>query len=95
MQTVGIKDLKNKLSSYIHLTKSGQTIIITQRGRPVALLRPVDVEKLDLDKSVEERLGLLAKKGLIRMPISKTRRGFQPVRVKGELVSSAILEDRQ
>ena len=95
MQTVGIKDLKNNLSSYIDLTKSGHTIVITQRGRPVALLRPVDVEELDLHKSVEERLGLLAKKGLIRMPISKTRRPFHPVRIKGELVSSAILEDRE
>jgi len=95
VETVGIRDLKNRLSSYIHLTKSGETIIITDRGRPVALLKPIESgDGIDND-NVEHRLALLAKKGLIRLPSAGRRRSFKPVRVHGGLVSSAILEDRQ
>jgi len=38
--TVGLKALKNKLSEYIRLAASGETIMITDRGRIVAELLP-------------------------------------------------------
>lgn len=39
MKTVGIKELKNKLSEYIRLAKAGEVIAITDRGQVVAELR--------------------------------------------------------
>jgi prevent-host-death family protein len=44
MRTVGLKALKNKLSEYVRAAASGETVVITDRGRPVAELvapRPV------------------------------------------------------
>lgn len=41
MRTVGLKTLKNKLSEYIRLAASGETIVITDRDRPVAEIRPL------------------------------------------------------
>lgn len=38
MHTVGLKTLKNKLSEYVRLAASGETVVITDRGRPVAKL---------------------------------------------------------
>ena len=40
MRTVGLKVLKNKLSEYVRAAASGETVVITDRGRPVAELVP-------------------------------------------------------
>ena len=38
MRKVGLKVLKNKLSKYVRLAAAGETVVITDRGRPVARL---------------------------------------------------------
>lgn len=40
MRTVGLKTLKNKLSEYVRLAAAGETVVITDRGRPVAEIVP-------------------------------------------------------
>ena len=40
MRTVGLKTLKNKLGEYVRAATSGETIVITDRGRPVAEIIP-------------------------------------------------------
>ena len=40
MRTVGLKALKNKLGEYVRAAASGETIVVTDRGRPVAELGP-------------------------------------------------------
>jgi prevent-host-death family protein len=40
MTTVGLKVLKNKLSEYIRLVDSGETVVVTDRGRIVAEIVP-------------------------------------------------------
>ena len=40
MRTVGLKVLKNKLSEYVRLAASGETVQVTDRNRVVAELRP-------------------------------------------------------
>lgn len=40
MRTVGIRELKNRLSEYIRLVRSGERVLVTDRGVIVAELRP-------------------------------------------------------
>ena len=40
MRTVGLKTLKNKLSEYVRLAASGETVVITDRNRVVAEIVP-------------------------------------------------------
>ncbi len=40
MRTVGLKILKNKLSEYMRMVASGETVLVTDRDRVVAELRP-------------------------------------------------------
>ena len=42
MKTVGIRELKNRLSEYIRIARSHGPILITSRGEVVAELRPPD-----------------------------------------------------
>ncbi len=40
MRSVGLKTLKNKLSQYVRLAASGETVLVTDRDRVVAELVP-------------------------------------------------------
>ena len=40
MRTVGLRILKNKLSEYIRLVATGETVLVTDRDKVVAELRP-------------------------------------------------------
>lgn len=40
MRAVGLKTLKNKLSEYVRLAASGETVLVTDRDRVVAELGP-------------------------------------------------------
>jgi prevent-host-death family protein len=40
MRSVGIKTLKNKLSEYVRIAASGETVLVTDRDRVVAELVP-------------------------------------------------------
>jgi prevent-host-death family protein len=41
MRIVGIRTLKNKLSEYLRMVQSGETILITDHDRVVAELHPI------------------------------------------------------
>ncbi|MBM9501699.1 type II toxin-antitoxin system prevent-host-death family antitoxin [Leptospira sp. 201903071] len=39
MKSVGIRDLKNNLSKYLHLVKAGETIVITEHEQVIAEIK--------------------------------------------------------
>lgn len=41
MQTIGVRELRQNASRYLALVQTGETLQVTDRGRPVALLVPV------------------------------------------------------
>ncbi len=45
MRAVGLKVLKNKLSEYVRLAASGETVLVTDRDRVVAELVPPRTER--------------------------------------------------
>ncbi len=84
---VGIRDLKNELSKYIDRVRSGEEVIVTDRGRPVAKLSPLDVS--------DDRLADLVAAGVVRPPSSRTRhRARSRIKAKGN-VSSLVAEQRR
>ena len=79
---VGVRELKNRLSAYLDLVKSGQEIVVTEHGRPIARLGPVSA---DID-----RMAALVEAGIVQPPQSATR-GLPTERVK--LVGTSSLDD--
>lgn len=46
METVGVRDLANRASAVLdQLEQGGQPVIVTRRGRPIAVLSPIDAEE--------------------------------------------------
>lgn len=41
MLSIGIRELRQRASEYLRLVESGETVEVTDRGRPIALLVPV------------------------------------------------------
>lgn len=63
MRSVGIRVLKNKLSEYVRLAESGETVLITDRDRVVAELSPPRTQhSAFLD---EPMLAELVRKGIL------------------------------
>jgi len=94
MGMVGIKELKNRLTYYLRLTRKGDRIIVTDRGTPVALIRGID--GVEPDASMEERLAAFADKGMVRLPAKPMKLGsFRPISIKGKPVSAIIIEERR
>jgi prevent-host-death family protein len=46
MSKVGIRDLKQNASAVVAEAASGETVVITDRGRPVAQLSPLPTSRL-------------------------------------------------
>jgi antitoxin (DNA-binding transcriptional repressor) of toxin-antitoxin stability system len=47
MRAVGIKVLKNRLSEYVRLAASGESVLVTDRDRVVAQLGPPPPQRAD------------------------------------------------
>ncbi|MGH3448744.1 MAG: type II toxin-antitoxin system Phd/YefM family antitoxin [Nocardioidaceae bacterium] len=46
MDTVGVRDLANRVSAVLdELEQGGQSLIVTRRGHPVAVLSAIDAEE--------------------------------------------------
>ena len=61
MRTAAIAKLKAGLSGYLDSVKSGEQVVVTDRGRPVALIVPIDP-----NISEDARRAELVAKGLVR-----------------------------
>jgi prevent-host-death family protein len=72
MRTVGLKTLKNKLSEYVRLAAAGDTVVITDRGRPVAEIRPPPPKSESIiERGVREGWITPAKKPFAPLPPGK------------------------
>ena len=51
MKVVGIRELKNRLSEYLRIVRSGETVLVTDRGEAVAEIRVPGSAPDDLNMS--------------------------------------------
>jgi prevent-host-death family protein len=89
-RAVGSRELKTRLGTYLREVQGGATIVVTERGRPVAELRPVQPAD-----SLEERLNQMAAKGLLSRGTGRPLRPFEPIKISGPPISQTIIEDRE
>jgi prevent-host-death family protein len=61
MKKASITDAKNNLSALIDTVKGGSTVLIVDRGRPVARLEPLSGMSSD-----DDRLARLVREGVVR-----------------------------
>jgi prevent-host-death family protein len=86
MLTVGVKELKAKLSSFLDRVYGGEQVIITEHGREVAIIVPISKER--------KAIWSLVHSGKAHWTGGKPK-GLAGVRIKGRSLSETILEERR
>jgi antitoxin (DNA-binding transcriptional repressor) of toxin-antitoxin stability system len=93
MISVGVRQLRNGLTRYLRLVDQGQALLVTNRNRPVAVLKKPD--RISAGTPEEKLAGLVAEGKLLPAEKPGPFKPFKPVRVKGKPVSRTIIEDRR
>ena len=97
MESVGVRELKDRLAHYLRSVQRGEILTVTVRGTPVARLVPIlSRRKTPLPPDLEKRMWELAGEGLLiwnGMPSQLP----EPVAVNRSqvLFSDLVVEDRE
>ncbi len=93
MQTVGTRELKDRLTHYLRLVRQGTTFIVTDRGKPVGVLKPISEDE---GSETEDLLARLAVEGNLSLPRGKGFLKRSPaIKGKGLPLSQLVLEGRR
>jgi prevent-host-death family protein len=87
--TVGVRELKNRLSEFLRRVADGERITVTDRGRAIALLSPPE------DTPETEKIARMVREGLARWGGGKPRGSSNPPKIRGRPISSTVLEERR
>lgn len=87
---VGARELKTRLGTYLRRVREGRTVLVTDRGEPIAELRP-----LPPDTRVSAALLKLSRTRAVTLPVRKAMRPFRPIQSRGRALSEAVREDRE
>jgi len=88
-RTVGIRELKARLSKYLREVKAGHSITITDRGRPVGRLIPPD-------QPLQQRVETMLRAGLAEWNGKPLPTMKPTARLKeGKSIADLIIEDRR
>ncbi len=86
MVRVGIRELRQNASAVLRRVIDGETVEVTQRGRPVALIVPLPREDDVVDRLVAQGLATPAKGDMTELP--------PPIKLRpGSKLPSEILEE--
>ena len=89
---MGLREANQQFSKAIKAVKSGKEVVLTERGKPIAVIKPL--KPLADEREVIRRLEA---EGILR-PASKRgpmpKPTWKPIRVKGKPMSQTISEDR-
>lgn len=88
MATVAIRELKNRLSEYLRKVKAGERLVVTERGKAVAVISSAGSPS-------DEGIEAMVRERAARWGGGKPRGARRPPKIKGPSVSQAVIEDRR
>ena len=80
---LGLREANQQFSKVINAVRAGREVVLTERGRAIALIKPIEKE------DAEGLITPASRKGPMPPP------HWRPVRIKGEALSQTIIEDRE
>ena len=94
MRTVGVRELKNRLSEYIRRVRTGESVLVTDRGEVVAEITPPGQGMAGT--AVPHGLRALSKRGLVTIGRASTA-GLYPAfrRRSGRHTATELLDEER
>jgi prevent-host-death family protein len=90
---LGLREANQQFSRAIRAVRAGKEVVLTERGRPIAVIKP-----LERDEGEDVPLRTMAEDGLI-IPAKRKgpmpAAGGRPARVKGKPISDTVIDDRE
>jgi prevent-host-death family protein len=87
---VGARELKVRLGTYLRRVRQGHRLVVTDRGQPVAELRPIGGEA-----GAGAVLAELDARGVVTRPTRKRLTPFKLIESPDRPLSTAVVEDRE
>ncbi|NLG69257.1 MAG: type II toxin-antitoxin system prevent-host-death family antitoxin [Firmicutes bacterium] len=87
MERVGIRQFRDRLTTYLRRVRAGESLLIVDRDTPVAQLAPAVPELRAVSDLVAE--------GMVEWGGGKPRGAAQPPKVHGEPISALVVEGRR
>jgi prevent-host-death family protein len=87
----GARALKTRLGAYLRKVRQGATIVVTDRGEPIAELRPLSRSR----DGVHPGLARLLASGAVTRESRSPLRPFRPIRSKGGSLEDAVALNRE
>lgn len=86
---VGARELKTRLGAYLRRVRDGRTIVVTDRGLPIAEIRP-----LEPGSGPAAALAAMQARGEATLGTGQPPAPFRPVVSRGPSVAAAVSDDR-
>jgi prevent-host-death family protein len=90
---LGLREANQHFSKAVKAVRAGKEVVLTERGRPIAVIRPISADTTD-----EAALQAMVDEGLVK---AAPRKGptppprWRPAKVKGKPLSRTVTEDRE
>jgi antitoxin (DNA-binding transcriptional repressor) of toxin-antitoxin stability system len=89
MRAVAVKELKNRLSSYLRDVRGGEVVLVTDRGRVIAELRQ-PTQGLAVT-AYDEAAARLCAEGLLVPGLPQDARAYRPSPLEASVASADLL----
>lgn len=87
---MGLREANQQFSKAIKAVKAGEEVVLTERGKPIAVLRPLRERK-----SAEAAIRQLEASGFLRPALKRTPMpSRKPVRIRGVPITQTLREER-
>lgn len=87
---VGARELKTRLGTYLRRVRQGRTLVVTDRGQPIAELRPIEAA----GNRIDAVLARLKAAGAVTQAVAAPLAPFRQIVSRGPTAAAAIVADR-
>jgi antitoxin (DNA-binding transcriptional repressor) of toxin-antitoxin stability system len=95
MKTVGVRELKNRLSQYLREVRAGESVLVSDRGQVIAELSPPAYGRADSSSSAGLRD--LARRGVVTIGSPPNAKVYKmlPRKRRGLRTAAQLLDDER
>lgn len=89
---MGLREANQRFAAAIKAVKAGKEVVLTERGKPIAVIKPIPSEE-----NTEAAIQRLEAEGLLRSALTRgpmPRPAWKPIRLRGKPISQTVSEER-
>lgn len=90
MLQVGLREANMHFSKYLKIVRGGREVVVTERGIPVAVIKPLLKEE-----KPEDKIKLLEERGVLQKTVKGKLSLHKPIAIAGKPISETITEGRE